>query len=81
MSKRVIRMPSARLPFLDLLSSGRAGLRGSTGFSGVQLEQIRRTVARTPEVMIKVTGGGKASWRCRSAPVLHQPARGARDRD
>jgi hypothetical protein len=32
----------------------------SRGFSAVQVEQIRRTVrGRTPEVMVKVTGGGK----------------------
>jgi hypothetical protein len=32
----------------------------SRGFSAAQIEQIRRTVrGRTPEVMVKVTGGGK----------------------
>lgn len=60
MPRRVILTPPANRPFLDLVSAGRAGPRGSTGFSGAQIEQIRRTVRRMPEVMVKVTtGGGK----------------------
>lgn len=58
MPRRVILTPPAGRPFLDLVSGGRAGPRGSNGFSGVELEQIRRTVRRTPEVMVKVTTGG-----------------------
>jgi hypothetical protein len=37
------------------------GPPGSRGFSGAQIEQIRRTVRRTPEVMVKVTGGGRTT--------------------
>ena len=60
MTRRVVLTPSDGRPFLDLVSGGRAGPRGSNGFSGAQIEQIRRTVRRTPEVMVKVTtGGGK----------------------
>jgi hypothetical protein len=45
---------------LDLFSGARKGPSESRGFSITQIEQIRRTVmARTPEVMVKVTGGGK----------------------
>jgi hypothetical protein len=45
---------------LDLFSGGRMGPSESRGFSAAQIEQIRRTVCgRTPEVMVKVTGGGK----------------------
>jgi hypothetical protein len=40
------------------LSAGRAGPHGSGGFTAAQIEQIRRTVRRTSEVMVKVTGGG-----------------------
>ncbi len=58
MTRRVVRLPSAAPPFLDLFSGGRAGPAGSSGFSGAQIEQIRRTVNRTPEVMVKVTSGG-----------------------
>ena len=50
-----------RVPFLDILSGGRIGPQGSRGFSGAQIEQIRRTVRRTPEVMVKVTGGGRTT--------------------
>jgi hypothetical protein len=42
-TKRVVRMPSADRPFLDIFSGGRAGPRASNGFSGAQIEQIRRT--------------------------------------
>jgi hypothetical protein len=35
------------------------GPRQRDRFTGVQLEQIRRTVRRTAEVMVKVTGGGR----------------------
>lgn len=59
MSKRIVRVPSAGRPFLDLFSGARAGPTASGGFTGAQVEQIRRTVRGTPEVMVKVTGGGK----------------------
>ena len=53
-------MPSSDAPFLYLFSGGRAGPHGSGGFSASQIEQIRRTVmGRTPEVMLKVTGGAR----------------------
>jgi hypothetical protein len=53
-------MPSSGAPFLYLFSGGRAGPHGSDGFSASQIEQIRRTVmGRAPEVMVKVTGGGR----------------------
>ena len=56
MSRRAVRLPTDGRPFLDLLSLGRPGPSGR--FSPAQIEQIRRTVSRTPEVMVKVTGGG-----------------------
>ena len=60
MSRRPFRMPSSGAPFLDIFSDGRAGPQGSGGFSASEIEQIRRTVmGRTPEVMVKVTGGGR----------------------
>ena len=58
-TKRVFRIPSGGRPLLNLFTGGRAGPSGSVGFTGAQIEQIRRTVRRTPEVMVKVTGGGK----------------------
>lgn len=58
MSRRPFRFPTGGLPLLDLASPGRSGPPGTTRFSPAQIEQIRRTVRRTPEVMVKVTGGG-----------------------
>ena len=53
-------MASRDRPYLDLFSGGRAGPSESRGFSAAQIEQIQRTVmGRTPEVMVKVTGGGR----------------------
>jgi len=54
----VVRVPSNGPPLLDVFSGGRMGPRHSDRFTGDQVEQIRRTVKRTPEVMVKVTGGG-----------------------
>jgi hypothetical protein len=47
------------VPFLDIHSRGRALSQGTTRLSLAQIEQIGRTVRRTPEVMVKVTGGAK----------------------
>ena len=53
-------MASRDRPFLDLFSRGRPGPSESRGFSAAQIGQIQRTVmGRTPEVMVKVTGGGR----------------------
>jgi len=54
--KRIVRLPSDGRPMLDILSLGRAAPSGH--FTPTQIEQIRRTVRRVPEVMLKVTGGG-----------------------
>ena len=59
MGRRPFRLQSNGTPFVSIFSEGRRGPAGSGGFSGAQVEQIRRTVRRTPEVMVKVTGGGK----------------------
>lgn len=56
MSRSPVRLPTDGRPFLDLRSLGRPGPSGR--FTPVQIEQIRRTVSRAPEVMVKVTGGG-----------------------
>lgn len=61
MTKGVLRLPSngPRQFLFDLFSSGRAGPRHSLGFTTGQIAEIRRTVNRTAEVMVKVTGGGR----------------------
>lgn len=59
MSRRPVRLPRSGQPALDVFAYGRlpSGLRQ---FSPSQIAQIARTVRRTPEVMVKVTGGGKS---------------------
>jgi Relaxase/Mobilisation nuclease domain len=57
--KRPFRAPTDGWPILDIVSHGRRGPGPSKGFSAAQIEQIRRTVRRVPEVMVKVTGGGR----------------------
>jgi hypothetical protein len=47
------------IPLLDLTSHARRGPPESMRLTISQIEQIRRTVKRVPEVMVKVTGGGR----------------------
>ncbi len=58
MSRRPFRLPPDEPSFFELASLGRSGPPGTTRLSPAQIEQIRRTLRRTPEVMVKVTGGG-----------------------
>jgi Relaxase/Mobilisation nuclease domain len=55
---RVVRVASGDPPLIDIFSAARAG--PTERLSLAQLEQIRRTVRRVPEVMVKVTGGGRS---------------------
>lgn len=59
MTKRLVRMPSGDSPLLDIVSRARQGPWASSGVTGAQVDQIRRTVRHIPEVMVKVTGGGR----------------------
>ena len=61
MSKRVSLLSSGRLSELDLVSYGRRGRHTPLQFNPAQLEQIGRTVSGVPEVMVKVSGGGKSA--------------------
>jgi len=61
MAKRVNLPQSGRLTELDLVSYGRRGLHTPLEFSRAQLDQIGRTVRGAPEVMVKVSGGGKSA--------------------
>lgn len=56
MTRRPIRLPRDAEPMLDIFSLGRTG--PSRHFTPEQIQQIRRTIQRVPEVMVKVTGGG-----------------------
>jgi len=54
MPKRVLRIRHGE-PLLDIVSYGRGGSRENSGrLMSEQIEQIRRTVQRVPEVMVKV---------------------------
>ena len=44
---------------LDIVSYGRRGPGGTLRLGADQIAQIQRTVGRTPEVMVKVSGGGR----------------------
>jgi hypothetical protein len=59
MSKRPIRLPRSAQSMLDVVSYGRLA-SGLSRFRPSQIAQIARTVRRTPEVMVKVTGGGRS---------------------
>ena len=54
MSKRIFRIREGE-PLLDIVSYGRGGPRENGGrLTPAQIEQIRRTVQRVPEVVVKV---------------------------
>jgi Relaxase/Mobilisation nuclease domain len=58
LTRRVVRLPSDGPRSFEVVSYGRAGLQMPGRFSRAQIAQISRTVRHTPEVMVKVTGGG-----------------------
>ncbi|MGN8084122.1 relaxase/mobilization nuclease domain-containing protein [Variovorax sp. 22077] len=49
----------ARDMTLDIVSYGRRGPGGTLRFGAGEIAQIQRTVGRTPEVLVKVSGGGR----------------------
>jgi len=57
---RPLRLERAE-SLLDIWSYGRGAPETRGRLTPAQVEHIRRTVTRTPEVMVKVTGGGGAS--------------------
>ena len=46
-------------PWLDIVSYGRRGPNVPAALSSEQIAQVARTVRRTPEVMVKVSGGAR----------------------
>ena len=66
MAKRVNLPASGRLAELDLVSYGRRGRHTPLEFSRAQLDQIGLTVRGVPEVMVKVSGGGKSAGAVRA---------------
>lgn len=59
MPKRLINLRDAK-PLLDVVSFGRRGPGDGRAFTPAERDYIGRTVARVPEVMIKVSGGGNS---------------------
>ena len=57
---RTVRLPRGG-QWLDIFSAGRGGSGHRRAFTSSEIAQISRTVRRTPEVMVKVTGGGTSS--------------------
>lgn len=48
-------------PLLDIASYGRRGPHGHGVLTPAERDHIARTVGRAPEVMVKISGGGKSS--------------------
>src|SRR5215471_5997450 len=61
MARRISLPGSGRLAELDFVSYGRRGRHTPLQFSRAQLDQIGRTVRGVPEVMVKVSGGGRSA--------------------
>jgi hypothetical protein len=59
-SRIQVRLPEAP-SILDIISHARKGPGRRDHFGLAQIEQISRTVRRAPEVMVKVTGGGRST--------------------
>lgn len=63
MARSPIRVSSGR-PLFDIYSAGRKGAQQSSinfHLNHAQIAHIRRTVGRTTEVVVKVTGGGTSA--------------------
>ncbi|HLN48877.1 MAG TPA: relaxase/mobilization nuclease domain-containing protein [Steroidobacteraceae bacterium] len=54
----VVRLPTDGPRSFEVVSYGRAGPGMPGRFNRAQIDRISRTVRHTPEVMVKVTGGG-----------------------
>ena len=61
MSKVVARVSRHGDPLLEILSHGWSGPQRRDRFTPGQIAQLARTVRRAPEVMVKVTGGGRST--------------------
>lgn len=61
MARHASRVGGDREPAFDFVSYGRRGPDRPARFTPEQIAQITRTVRRAPEVMVKVSGGGKTT--------------------
>jgi type IV secretory pathway VirD2 relaxase len=61
MSRRLLRVPDlGPSPVFQIVSQGRKGRHTALQLSRADIEAIARTVGSTPEVVVKVSGGGKS---------------------
>jgi len=60
MTKRTVRLPRDGVPILDIHAYARIAFLGGR-FSPAQVALIEHTARRSPEVMLKITGGGTTS--------------------
>lgn len=76
MPRQTIRVPGAR-PLLDLVSYGRGGPGASGRLSPDQIDHIRRTVQRVPEVMVKVLSSGSNNLKAVGGHIDYIGRKGA----
>ncbi|MDM0030392.1 relaxase/mobilization nuclease domain-containing protein [Variovorax saccharolyticus] len=67
MPKRMVALPrTSGLMELDIVSYGRRGPGAPAALNIDQIEQVKRTVGRSPEVMVKVSGGAREAGGVRA---------------
>jgi len=76
MPRQTVRVPGSR-PSLDLVSYGRGGPGASGRLSPAQIDHIRRTVQRVPEVMVKVLSSGSSNLKAVGGHIDYIGRKGA----
>ena len=67
MPKRMVALPrTSGMMELDIVSYGRRGPGAPAALNIEQIEQVKRTVGRSPEVMVKVSGGAREAGGVRA---------------
>lgn len=75
MPRQTVRFPGT--PLLDLVSYGRGGPGAAGRLSPAQIDHIRRTVQRVPEVMVKVLSSGSSNLKAVGGHVDYIGRKGA----
>lgn len=75
MPRQTVRLPGT--PLLDLVSYGRSGPGASGRLSPAQIDHIRRTVQRVPEVMVKVLSSGSSNLKAVGGHIDYIGRKGA----
>jgi hypothetical protein len=76
MPRQTVKLPGGR-PSLDLVSYGRGGPGASGRLSPAQIDHIRRTVQRVPEVMVKVLSSGSNNLKAVGGHIDYIGRKGA----